>query len=89
MLKSTSHTKGFSSFAHNTVEIRIEPMMRIPPIVGVPFFAPCNSKSLSTSSFVRMGWPNFREISRRIVQFPKMIDSKKAVEAAQIERNVM
>ena len=79
VLKSTSHTKGFSSLAHNRVEIRIEPMMRMPPIVGVPFFAPCNSKSLSTSSLVRIGWPNLSEMSRRIVQFPKMIEIRKAV----------
>ena len=89
MLKSTSHTKGFSSLAHNSVATRIDPMMRIPPMVGVPFFDPCNSKSLWTSSFVRMGWPNLREMSLRIVQLPKTIDSKKEVEAAQMERKVM
>ena len=89
VLKRTSQTNGFSGFAQRSVEMTTEPTRRIPPIVGVPFFAPCNSKSLCTSSLLRIGWPNFRETSFRITQLPKIRLMRKAVIPAQIARNVM
>ena len=45
--------------AKSSVEITTPAKIRIPPIVGVPFFAACRSASFPTSSFVLKLCPNF------------------------------
>ena len=72
-----------------SVEATTEPSSSTPPMVGVPALLPCNSASLWTCSFVRIGWPTFKLINRRITQFPNINDRRNAVTAAPMERNVM
>jgi hypothetical protein len=88
MLKRASQTKRLSGRAHKTLETKTAPIMSTPPMVGVPFFPPCNSAKWRTSSAVRMGWPTLSEINFRITKFPKIRESMKAVIAAATARKV-
>ena len=56
---------------------------------GSSLLRPVELKKLVHFVLRANGLAEFEEMSRRIVQFPKAIEIKKAVEAAQIERNVM
>ena len=66
MQNKTSQTNGLSGRAQTIDAITTEPMMRTPPIVGVPCLPPCNSARCRTSEAVRIGWPILSEINLRM-----------------------
>ena len=79
----TTHTKRFAQSNHSSVARPTPIRISTPPIVGVPALARC-----AFTPYSRIGWPNFRSVSRLITHGPNASPMSSAVTAAITARNV-
>jgi len=80
---SSTQTKRLRQSNHNRVEQVMENRIRMPPIVGVPFFG-----KWLCMAYARTGWPIFKASRRRINHGAASSPMASAVKAASTARSV-
>jgi hypothetical protein len=80
----TIQTKRLLQSNQSSVETPMAIRINTPPIVGVPLLTKC-----ACTPSLRIGWPIFSSVRRRITQGPKARPINNAVSAAITARNVM